>query len=81
MSVQPLDLTGGKSVYCFKQNQLDRAQSLAQEKSPSGERIRAVLATLQGGYSRNEQATVAFLLIHRLNTTPAEQPAATRANS
>ena len=25
MSMQPIDITGGKSVYCFNQQQLDRA--------------------------------------------------------
>ena len=29
MAVKPLDLTGGKSVYCFNQRQLDSAFKLA----------------------------------------------------
>lgn len=69
MGIPPLDLTGGKSVYCFNQQQLDRAMDLAEEESPSGERIRAELARLQAECSRNEQAAIAFLLIDRLNRT------------
>lgn len=69
MSMQPIDLTGGKSVYCFNQQQLDRATDLFQEESPSGERIRAAVAKLETDCSRNEQAAIAFILIQHLNTT------------
>lgn len=69
MSVNPIDLTGGKSVYCFNQQQLDRAVALAKEDSPSGRRIREEINRLESGCTRNEQAAVAFLLIQRLNAT------------
>ena len=36
MSLQPFDLTGGKSVYCLNRQQLDRAWALFQEDSPAG---------------------------------------------
>jgi hypothetical protein len=69
MSMHPIDLTGGKSVYCFNQQQLDRATTLFQEDSPAGARIRAVVAKLESECTRNEQAAIAFILIQRLNTT------------
>ncbi len=67
MSVNPIDLTGGPSVYCFNQQQLDRASALSAEDSPAGERIRRELARLQSDCTRNERAAVAFLLIRHLN--------------
>lgn len=68
MSVPPTDLTGGPSVYCFNQQQFDRALALAEENSPAGERIRAALERLEAECSRNEQAAIAFLLIDHLQT-------------
>ena len=69
MSLQPIDLTGGKSVYCLNQQQLDRANALFQEDSPAGQRIRDAVAKLEAEGSRNEQAAVAFILIQHLNAT------------
>ncbi len=69
MSLQPIDITGGKSVYCFNQDQLDRATHLFEESSPSGERIRATVSKLEADYTRNEQAAVAFILIQHLNAS------------
>ena len=69
MSLDPIDLTGGKSVYCFNEDQLDRTLELFEEDSPSGERIRAAVAHLEAECSRNEQAAIAFTLIHHLNST------------
>lgn len=67
MSLKPIDLTGGKSVYCFNQHQMDQADRLYKEASDSGEKIRAAVADLEKNYSRNEQATIAFTLIEHLN--------------
>jgi hypothetical protein len=69
MAVRPLDLTGGKSVYCFNQHQLDQAFQLADSAGPSGERIRVELARLEGALTRNERAALAFVIIDRLNKT------------
>ena len=69
MSLQPIDLTGGKSVYCLNQQQLERAMALFREDSPAGERIRAAVAKLEAECSRNEQAAIAFVLIEHLNAT------------
>lgn len=70
MALEPLDLTGGKSVYCFNQSQLDRARRLAEAEDESGEKVRAMLASLQAEWSRNEQASLAMMIIEHLNTTP-----------
>lgn len=69
MSLKPIDLTGGKSVYCFNQHQMDQANTLFAEESPSGEKIRKAVAGLEADYSRNEQATIAFMIIQHLNET------------
>lgn len=69
MSLTPIDLTGGKSVYCFNQHQLDQAQRLYREESPGGEKIREAVDRLESDYSRNEQATIAFTIIEHLNQT------------
>jgi hypothetical protein len=69
MSMQPIDLTGGKSVYCFNQQQLDRATALFHEESPAGKRIRAEVARLESECTRNEQAAIAFILIEHLNAS------------
>jgi hypothetical protein len=69
MSLKPIDLTGGKSVYCFNQHQMDQANALFAEDSPSGENIRKAVADLEATHSRNEQATIAFMIIQHLNET------------
>jgi hypothetical protein len=69
MSLKPIDLTGGKSVYCFNQHQLDQAQRLYTEENASGEKIREAVKHLESDYSRNEQATIAFTIIEHLNQT------------
>ncbi len=69
MAVQPVDLTGGESVYCINQAQLARAFELADADGEGGPRIRAALAELEQGLSRNERAALAFVLIDRLLRT------------
>ena len=76
MSVQPIDLTGGKSVYCLNQEQLERALALFQEDSPAGERIRAAVARLETDCTRNERAAIAFVLIRHLQATAGAADAA-----
>ena len=78
MSVQPIDLTGGKSAYCLNQQQLDRALALAAEDSPAGARIRDAVARLETGCSRNERAAIAFVLIRHLQDTADAPPQAER---
>ena len=69
MSLKPIDLTGGKSVYCFNQHQMDQARNMLNEESDSGKRIREAVENLEKEYSRNEQATIAFTIIEHLNET------------
>ena len=69
MSAQPIDLTGGQSVYCLNQQQLDRALALAAADSPAGARIREAVARLEAECSRNEQAAIAFVLIQQLQAS------------
>lgn len=69
MSLKPIDLTGGKSVYCFNQHQMDQAHSLFDAETPEGESLRAEVARLESQFTRNQQATLAFMLIERLNET------------
>ncbi len=67
MSLKPIDLTGGKSVYCFNQHQMDQARRLFTEDSESGAKIRGAVGDLEKNFTRNEQATLAFTLIEHLN--------------
>jgi hypothetical protein len=69
MSLKPIDLTGGKSVFCFNQHQLDKAFELFQSEGASGDRIRAEVQRLETECSRNERAALAFVLIDHLNKT------------
>lgn len=69
MAVQPVDLSGGESVYCINQAQLERAFQLAHADPDSGPRIRAALHGLEQDLSRNERAALAFVLIDRLLKT------------
>lgn len=66
MAVKPIDVTGGESVYCFNQAQLKGAFDLAESEGASGDKIRAAIADLEGTFSRNERAAVAFVVIDRL---------------
>ncbi len=69
MTLRPIDLTGGKSVFCFNQHQLDKAFEMFQANDESGETLRAEIRRLTSTYTRNEQATLAFVLIDHLNKT------------
>ncbi len=71
MSVRPIELLGGESVYCINQAQLRGAFRLAEEDPQSGPRIQAEIAALEGKLSRNERAALAFVLIDRLLKTGA----------
>ena len=72
MSVEPQDLSGGKSVYCFNQKQLDAAFALYGEASETGDLLRCEVKRLETGLSRNQRAALAFVLIDRLSRTIEE---------
>jgi len=69
MAIKPIDLTGGKSVFCFNESQFAQAQKLAAGDDASGNKIQAALATIEADMTRNERAALAFVLIDRLNKT------------
>jgi hypothetical protein len=69
MSLKPIDLTGGKSVYCFNQHQMDHAHDLFNAEGPEGQILRDEVARLENDFTRNQQATIAFMLIEHLNQT------------
>ena len=72
MAIKPLDLTGGKSVYCFNQHQLDQAFKLAAAEDEPGRKVRAELDRLDKALTRNERAALAFVIIDRLNKSLPE---------
>ena len=66
MAIKPIDVTGGKSVYCFNEYQLKSAFELADSDSESGRKIRETIEHLENNLTRNEQASMAFVIIDRL---------------
>jgi hypothetical protein len=66
MSVEPIPLTGGESVYCINESQLAEAFRLADEDPASSLKIQAELEKLENEMTRNEQAALAFVIIDRL---------------
>lgn len=66
MSLNPIDVGGGESVYCFNEYQLKTAFELAESDTDSDRKIREALKTLEDTLMRNEQASTAFVLIDRL---------------
>ncbi|MCG6931208.1 MAG: hypothetical protein LJE64_11695 [Desulfofustis sp.] len=50
---------------------MSEALMLAEQEPGSSEKIQAVLADAEAKLSRNEQAALAFVLIHRLKQTAA----------
>lgn len=66
VTIKPIELLGGESVYCINQSQLKNAFKLAQEDPVSSPKIQAALAELEGKLSRNERASLAFVMIDRL---------------
>ena len=66
MSVKPIELLGGESVYCINEAQLKSAKRLAFEDATASPRIQAEIKSLEDRLSRNERAALAFVLIDRL---------------
>ena len=73
MSIKPIDLTGGKSVFCFNESQFAKAMQLAAGEDESGERIRAAIDRLESEMNRNERAALAFVLIDKLNRSSPDE--------
>lgn len=70
MAMQPIDLTGGKSVYCFNETQIKSAYELAFNQADTAPRIQKELERLERDFTRNERAALAFVVIDRLLKTP-----------
>lgn len=71
MAVGSVDVTGGESVYCINQTQLEAAFRLARDNPQSAPRIDRLLTSIENDLSRNEQAALAFVLIDRLLNSAA----------
>lgn len=70
MAIEPIDLTGGPSVYCFNQQQITTAHELVFGHPTTGPRLQGELDRLEATYSRNERAALAFVVIDRLLKSP-----------
>jgi hypothetical protein len=66
MTIKPIELLGGESVYCINQSQLANAKKLAFDDDQASPRIQAEITRLETDLSRNERAALAFVLIDRL---------------
>jgi hypothetical protein len=66
MSMEPISILGGKSVYCINEGQLQDAQRLANDDPETSPRIQAEIARLESEMNRNERAALSFMLIDRL---------------
>jgi hypothetical protein len=64
--MKAIDLTGGESVYCINEGQLQRAYDLVMSDSLTADKINAHLKRLEEKLDRNERAALAFILIDRL---------------
>jgi hypothetical protein len=71
VAADPVDILGGKSVYCINRGQQAEALRLANEDSESGPRIQGALTALEESLTRNERAALAFLIIERLRDADA----------
>ncbi|MBF0313117.1 MAG: hypothetical protein HQK50_00745 [Oligoflexia bacterium] len=70
MAVQSIELLGGESVYCINQSQLQSAYELAYNNASSSEKIQETLQELELKFTRNERASLAFVMIDRLLKNP-----------
>ncbi len=66
MSIRPIDILGGESVYCINEGQLRSAFELADGDSDSARKVQAKIAEIESDLSRNERAAMSFVLIDRL---------------
>lgn len=60
-------LTGGESIYCINQAQMNRTRSLMDGNDETAVRLNGILDDLESSLSRNELAALSFTLIERLN--------------
>ncbi len=70
MSRQPIEITGGESVYCINTTQLKTAYDMVMGDSENAARLHAQLDVLEADFNRNDRAALAFLIIDRLLKSP-----------
>jgi hypothetical protein len=63
---QEIELSGGESVYCINEGQLKKAYDMAMNDPENAKKLRSILNLLEGKFSRNERAALAFILIDRM---------------
>ena len=66
MVLSPVSILGGDSVYCINESQMNQAKQLAEKDPESSNKIKAMIKTLESGFSRNERAALAFTIIDNL---------------
>ncbi|MBD3218393.1 MAG: hypothetical protein GF310_08970 [candidate division Zixibacteria bacterium] len=66
MSIKPIEISGGESVYCINEAQMKKALDMANENPESSERIKNCLNMIDRDLSRNEQAALAFVIVDHL---------------
>jgi hypothetical protein len=66
MTIKPIELLGGESVYCINESQLKNAFKLAFDDPQSSAKIQHAIAEMESRLTRNERASLAFVLIDRL---------------
>lgn len=64
--MKPIDLTGGKSVYCFNESQIKSAYELVYDRPDTAAKLQAELERCEQDLTRNERAALAFVMIDRL---------------
>ena len=65
-----LDLSGGESVYCINESQMKLARRLVEEEADAHPQLKRAYDSALSSLSRNEQASLAFLIIDALNRSP-----------
>lgn len=66
MSFKEIQLSGGESVYCINEAQLQKALEMVSENPESSSRLNDFLHKAENELSRNECAALAFVMIDRL---------------
>ena len=66
MSIEPVEIFGGESVYCINEAQLKKAYEIAEGSEKSRTKIADILSQIENDLNRNEKAALSFLIIDRL---------------
>ncbi len=66
MSIKPIEISGGESVYCVNEAQMKKALEMANENSESSDKIQNYLTIIEKDLNRNEQAALAFVIVDHL---------------